>query len=195
MTIVNIRGTHGSGKSSVVNAILTKYGAQPESLSPKGKILATVTQLPGQALPLYVVGRYETACGGCDGIQPYSDIWPRVQRLAAKGHVLFEGALIASVYGSIGTASEEYGDDFVFAYMDTPLDVCLDRIARRRAAKGNFEPVNPVSTTAKHVGIERQIVKVRDVLGRRVVVLDYNKPIMQVLKLFNVTLRREPSCE
>jgi hypothetical protein len=191
--IVSLRGTHGSGKSSVVFKILQKYPHYPSPLKDsKGKPEAIIVRLPNSDT-VYVVGRYDTACGGCDGIQPYSEIWPRIDHGASTiRHVLFEGALVSSSYGSIGRNSEAYGDKVVFAFLDTPIETCLKRIAQRRAAKGNFEPVNPDNTVGKYNSIERSIAKIRDEFKRQVVIIDHNKPVTGVMKLFGIHLRKEP---
>lgn len=181
--IINIRGTHGSGKSTIVRRMLDRYEAKPESLDKRGKAANYVMQL-GDGSKLFVVGGYENACGGCDGIQPYSEIWPRVVRFAAMGHVLFEGALVSSSYGNIGRDSEQYGDQFIFAFLNTPVEVCLERIKKRRLEKGNTKELNPHNTVYKFDNIQRSIAKIRDEFGRRVEILDYRKPIPQLLGLF-----------
>lgn len=191
--VVSLRGTHGSGKSSVVFKILQKYPHQPSPVTDsKGRPEATIVTLP-DGDTIYVVGRYATACGGCDGIQPYSEIWPRIERgVEYQHHVLFEGALVSSSYGSIGRNTEIWGENVVFAFLDTPIDKCLERIAQRRAAKGNFEPVNPDNTVGKYVSIERSIAKIRDEFKRNVKIIDHTKPVAEVMKLFGVSIRREP---
>lgn len=196
MTIVSIRGTHGSGKSSVVTKIMAQYGAN-EFFSMHGdkRVLeGYFVELPA-GKTLYVVGPYRTACGGCDAVQPYSEIIPRVREAADHGnHVLLEGALVSSSYGSVGHMMNEYAPDAVFAFLDTPLEECLARIARRRAAKGNFEPVNPKNTTVKFDNVART----KDQMARlgsavRIVDIDHRAPVKAVLKLFGVSLRKEPS--
>ena len=200
MTIVSIRATHGAGKSSIVTKIMDKYGADPVEVAAPGqakfKVVGYHVLLPGGAgqRPLFIVGPYKTACGGCDAIQPYSDILPLVRKYADRGwHVLLEGALVSSSYGSVGHLLNEYAPDSVFAFLDTPLEECLARIARRRAAKGNFEPVNPKNTTVKFENVART----KDQMARlgsavRIVDLDHRAPVKGVLKLFGVNLREEP---
>ena len=180
--IVNIRGTHGSGKSTIVRHILKRYNAEPESVNTKGRPQNYIMNLP-TGKQLYVVGSYATECGGCDTIQPYREIWPRVVKFAEMGQVVFEGALVSSSYGNIGRASETYGDQFVFAFLNTPLEVCLKRIVARRVAKGNHKPLNPKNTEGKFNSINSSISKIRNEFGRRVVILDYRKAIAQVLGL------------
>jgi thymidylate kinase len=194
MTIVSIRGTHGSGKSTVVRKILEKYGAVEivDSTKPK-KPLGYDVLLSNKEI-LFVVGSYRTPCGGCDAIQPYAEIWPRIESAADSGkHVLFEGALVSSSYGNIGRSSEKYGDQMVFAFLDTPLEVCLERIQQRRLARGDSRPLDETSTTHKFNAIQKSEVKIQQEFGRKVVQLDYSKPVTQVLKLFGVTMRKEPS--
>jgi len=186
--IVNIRGTHGSGKSTVVKKILDRYGFEAESYIEKrgGKRPANyIVQLPGVLRPLYIIGCYETSCGGCDGIQPYSEIWPRIVSFANRGHVLLEGALVSSSYGNIGRASECYGDDFVFAFMDTPLKKCIRQIEQRRAANGNTKPLNPDNTIKKHEAVARSIDKIRNEFKRKVVIINHKKAVSQVVGLFH----------
>lgn len=180
--IINIRGTHGSGKSYIIKWLLEKYKAKPESLTAKGQPANYIMTIPKCGV-VYVVGRYTTACGGCDGIQPYSEIWPRVEKFADLGHVLFEGALVSSSYGNIGRASEVYGNDFVFAFLDTPLEICLKRIKQRRKARGDFRPLNPKNTKGKYDSIQKSILKIRGEFNRRVAILNFESATSQVLKL------------
>lgn len=202
MTIVSLRGTHGSGKSSVVKTILERYPHHViMGLSKAGRPRPegySVTLPSGQ---LYIRGPYHTACGGCDAVQPYADIWPTIERRMDSGkyaHCLFEGALVSSGYGNLGRSTEKYGDDVVFAFLDTPLDTCLDRIWERRLKRwteqgkpGLPEAVNPKNTADKHAMVEKSIAQIA-ALGRRTVVIDHTKPVQQVMKLFGVTLRKEP---
>lgn len=182
--IVNIRGTHGSGKSTVIRTMMSRYGAERlgKGKRPDGYRI----NLPDIKSPLYVVGPYETACGGCDAIQPYALIWPRVEEYAALGHVVFEGALVSSSYGNIGRASEAYGNRFVFAFMDTPLQVCLDRVASRRKARGDDRPLDPKNTTVKYNNVLRSIPTIR-AAGRRLVTIDHRFPVHNVLRLFRAS--------
>lgn len=178
--IINIRGTHGSGKSTLVRSLLDRYGASVDGSEKKP--LGYRFQPEWLSKPVYVVGFYRTACGGCDLIHPYDRIWPRVAHYAELGHVIFEGALISGNYGSIGRASERYGDQFVFAFMTTPLEVCIERVRRRRLAKGDTRPFNTKNTESKFNAIRSLIVKIR-AMGRRVAMLDYRRPIPQLLGL------------
>jgi hypothetical protein len=192
MTIVSLRGTHGSGKSYVAFAILRRYATTPVWLGPpRGKPHGYVASLPSG--PLFLVGSYETPCGGCDGIQPYSDIWPRIEHAAEQNiDVLFEGALVSSSYGNIGRSLEQYGDDVIFAFLDTPLEVCLTRIAQRRAARGDARPLNPHNTEFKFNAVAKSLPKIRDEFRRQVTTIRHTHAVKDTLALFGVKLAKEP---
>lgn len=179
--IINLRGTHGSGKSTTVKKLIDQYCKQVHG--PEKKPLGYYLEIPGITPAVYVVGSYRTACGGCDSIQPYAEIWPRIETAAKDYHVLFEGALVSSSYGNIGRASEEYGSNFVFAFMDTPLQTCLDRIKARRAAKGDHRPLDPKNTEHKYNSIQQSIAKIRDEFKRRVIIVPHKWAVTTVLTL------------
>ena len=181
MTIINIRGTHGSGKSTIVKKLLVRFDCQPIYQEGQKKPVGYVGMMPNNK-QLYIVGPYETSCGGCDAVQPYARIWPLIEEFAKSGHVVFEGALVSSSYGNIGRSSESYGDKFVFAFMDTPLKVCLNRILKRRQAKGNMNPLDPKNTRGKLESIERSIPKIKS-MGRKVIILNHKNALAQVLGL------------
>jgi len=70
----------------------------------------------------------------------------------------------------------------VFAFMDTPLKTCIERIQRRRMLKGNLEPLDPRNTSKKFDNVNRSIGVITE-LGRRVVIVDHRKAVAQVLGL------------
>lgn len=181
--IVNIRGTHGSGKSTLAAQLMAKAKSCGElEKNTKGRPFAYELSLEGLRKLLYLIGPYETACGGCDAIQPYDRIWPLVLKYAKKGHVLFEGALVSSSVGEIGRAMAAR-KDCVVCLLDTPVEVCLARIQSRREARGDTRPLNPKNTVAKHEAVARSIPKLK-ALGLRCVTLNYkkaNKQLMEVL--------------
>jgi hypothetical protein len=184
--IVNVRGTHGSGKSHLVYSILRRYGSEelPAEDHPK-KPDGHLVRVPWLGRGLVVIGHYHTACGGCDGVQPFSLIFPRVERYAKSHHVLFEGALVStSGYGRVTRMVELFGDRFVVAFLDTPLGVCLERIAARRRVRGDDRPVNPANTESKYLSLRRSVDRVR-ALGARVVLLDHRNAEAQLLGVFH----------
>ncbi len=181
--IINIRGTHGSGKSTLVADILNRnvYTPLGEGKRPEGYKVT----IAGLRRPLYVVGPYTTACGGCDAIQPYALIWPRVEEYAKKGHVIFEGALVSSSVGNIGrTMAARRQKDCVVCFLDTPVEECIARIQRRRAARGDERPLNPANTVSKHQSVERSRPKM-EALGLRCVTLRHKRAAKDLASLLS----------
>lgn len=80
----------------------------------------------------YLLGPYLTDCGGCDRLIPYELIPDLIKKYAPKGHVLFEGIIVTSVYGQVGALMEQWKKNSIFLFLDTTLDECLNRIEKRR---------------------------------------------------------------
>jgi hypothetical protein len=101
-----------------------------------------------------------------DGVSSKEDRHAMVTQYTGKKNrdtlVLCEGLLFGGVYGiteGLGVLSErKESGPWVYAFMSTPLDVCLERCKQRRAARGVTEPMNPKNTTDKH----RSVVCVRE---------------------------------
>lgn len=109
--IINIRGTSGSGKTHTTKQLMRLFdGGEPEPLlygsHSNFKYLAerypqkvvksigytgTLSYPPippsTQEVPhtVSIVGRYETACGGCDTIKTQDEICDRVRAFATRG--------------------------------------------------------------------------------------------------------------
>lgn len=153
--IINIRGTSGSGKTTVVRGIMDKGVVTP--LDSKPKPHGYRVTIPSLDLPVMVVGSYENTCGGTDGIKTQDEICDRIRRFAQDGHVLVEGLLMSKTFGRYAALDRELastGHHFIWAFLDTPLDVCLARVEARRetrrlgkAVVPEYKPLNPANTT------------------------------------------------
>lgn len=105
-----------------------------------GKVLAY--QLPNN---FFVAGRYpEGVGGGIDSALNSKGALDKCEelllRLAQRGHVLFEGIMVSSVYGRWARMAQTY--PFVWLFLDTPLDVCIERVQARSTRKAiNLERV------------------------------------------------------
>jgi hypothetical protein len=178
--IINIRGTSGSGKSTVVRAALKLYphvtpcmqlgrkrpvGYIAEHLLPDGatRYDAPWPELRARQPGLAVVGHYDTACGGCDTIPKMEMISNLVREFHGRGfHVLYEGLLISPDCKWIKAMREDGLPVHVLA-LDTPLHVCLASINdRRRARKPEATDVNPKNTESKWNQVRSSMVRLVD---------------------------------
>lgn len=149
--VINVRGTGGSGKSHLVVSFMKKYGAMPirkasssdDLFNAGGKVEAYLVDYKGQRV--YVIGRYETATGGCDGIKTQLEVCGRVLKYVRLGSVIFEGFLISGLYQRYRLLSRRVGGTY-WCYLDTPLEKCINRISSRNKGK-EFDTSN---TAAKY---------------------------------------------
>ncbi len=159
MTIVNIRGTSGSGKSTLVRQLMDR-SLSTEQLMEGKRIVGYELALPKL---VHVVGRYETACGGCDGIKTQDEVCNRVRQFAAFGDVVFEGLLISHIYGRYRDLTRELTTHrFVWYFLDTPLDICIAQVKQRRLDAGNTKELDVTNTTQKWLDSRRVFQKAQD---------------------------------
>lgn len=180
--IVNIRGTSGSGKSTLIRNLFDRQpggmekwmGKDPTRRKTDDVILGYMSADRRVGVP----GKYVTACGGCDAIATQDETQRRVRELSQMTtNVVFEGLLISHIYGRWAEmARSEYPGAWVFAFLDTPLEVCLERVGQRRKAGGNEKPLNPANTVQKwHDSRSVAEKAARD--GFRVVWLPWESPL------------------
>lgn len=139
--IINIRGCNGSGKSTVVQAVLAAGKAKPIfGACGLARPEAYRLGLPELASSVYVLGSYLTPIGGCDRLGSAVLVKELVFKYQPYGHVLFEGLIISDYYGKLCEALEQFGNQVVVIFLSTPLEVCLERLHGRQAAgKGRGE--------------------------------------------------------
>lgn len=172
--IINIRGTNGSGKTTLARALigpdpqgidLVEYPS-PTKRDPERK--AWVDGFGGRTSFL-AIGSYKQGCGGMDTI-PSFDLqqqgvraaydWKRPNGYQLTGerpeHIVCEGVLASTVFGSWGNFFSGFNkDEVLIAYLDTPLEVCLERIRQRQiAAKGEAREIKREQVADKIKAIE-----------------------------------------
>lgn len=141
--IINIRGTNGSGKSTLVKSFIKPDWPEiplQGYLTKAGKAKVVTGYFSKE---LCIVGSYKNACGGMDGIPNFETAFGAIGRAAGCSYnVLCEGILASTVYGSWAKFAADYcnppagRNGFAFAYLDTPVELCIERIRQRIAAKG-----------------------------------------------------------
>jgi hypothetical protein len=135
--IVSIRGTNGSGKSTLVRNYMKTLGElEPVTDTGNGRVIG-YRGYNKTGNTVSIVGRYETDCGGCDTIKTQDLVVERVKNAAHFGHAVFEGVIVGDIYGRWKALADSYKKgQFIFAYLDTPLAVCLGRVGERRRKAG-----------------------------------------------------------
>jgi GNAT superfamily N-acetyltransferase len=146
--IINLRGTNGSGKSTIVQELMEHFGIA-KILRRKENDRIWAYRLKSKR-PLYILGRYDTACGGCDVFQNLDMVVDGIRKLSKKGDVIFEGILISGGSGRwVALQHELKHTHMIFGILDTPLEKCINRVLRRRKKKGNKKPFNSKNLTEK----------------------------------------------
>lgn len=184
--VIHVRGTHGSGKTSAVRAFMERFPHQ-NLYDANGKIVAVEVRAPGIRLPIFLIGKYDNACGGMDGIATQEEAAQRaINAWNVGGHVLCEGVLSSGVSpaGTFPRMLIEHvaPSKLKFRSMNTPLDVCIDRVVKRRESSGNHKPFDPKNVTAKY----NQVISAFDKFveaGLDIAWLDYNDPFSQLWEI------------
>lgn len=133
--IINIRGPSGSGKTHTVYELLGRYPkeerwelAPPKARAPRAFKVGN----------LWVLGRYTgAACSGVDGMFPLTEkITPLIEHYGELGGpVLIESLVLSSAVSLWIGVQETFPGRVVLAYLDTPVDRCIENIYKRNGGK------------------------------------------------------------
>lgn len=150
MLVLKLGGTNGSGKSTVAKSLLSQMtcvkdaGTIPGTCKPAGY----EGFLKGKLW--YIIGRYQTACGGMDTISDKNIRLNLIKDAIISSKydvVFFEGLITGKTYGEIGVVSESYKHArWLYLFMDTPFDECVNRVLKRRMQRGVTTEFNPERT-------------------------------------------------
>ena len=182
MKIIKLHGVSGAGKTTAVKALIENAESNEQKSFPykfagrayEGKY--HLLWLPEIEEPVYLIGNYAVNTGGVDSINDINAITSIIDVLHKKGHVVFEGLLISTYYGHLGQHSKQYGDAYIYAFLDTPEEVCVDRVMKRREAAGIVREYNPIPAKEKFRMVERVRDKVWE-MDHRVFDFKHNAPI------------------
>jgi ABC-type multidrug transport system ATPase subunit len=145
--IINVRGTHGSGKSTLVRRVMEHYKyREPIMLEGRRQPIGYVCR--DKKTPhlctnvLFVAGHYESAGGGCDNIPKVDLMFRMIRRYAKLGyHVIYEGILAQHSTDNALRLHRKY--KFRVIVMDTPLKKAIRGVRKRRRQRGNTKPFDP----------------------------------------------------
>jgi hypothetical protein len=162
--LINIRGTSGSGKTTIVRQIREYYPTVARVMEPDRRQPISYVHNTRIAYPhiktLGIVGHYEAECGGCDTIASLDKIFSLVKQADDMGmDCIFEGLLISGDLWRVLELHQE-GRELLVVALDTPIEVCIESVNTRRlrrfTRKGHPEKYTPVkekNTVSKHRGV------------------------------------------
>ena len=186
MTILKIHGCSGAGKTTFARSLIEAAATidHLHEINNRRKIVGYRLVLPGLDVPVFLLGSYESNCGGVDTVGTAQEVMEMIDRYAKDGHIVHEGLLQSTYYGAMGEHSKKYGDGYVYAFLDTPINVCLDRVVTRRATNESKNKFNPELTRNKWTTINRLRDKLMKEQDHKVAILNYEKlPLAQLLQL------------
>lgn len=157
MKYLNVRGPNGSGKTTLLRCLARDPLCRVEHVLVPDEKPIPVTFVPGG---LAMIGDYTPAAkgttAGCDRIRTQAAVKSVLELIGRRDDVqlvIFEGVVIATIFGPWLDWERENGG-MVWAFLDTPLDVCLARVQERNGGKA----VKEDQIADKH----RTIRRVRD---------------------------------
>jgi hypothetical protein len=179
---VNLRGPSGSGKSYIGHQFLEEFAYEElwEDGWNKSKPKLVGYQLING---LYVLGPYRAPGGGMDLLSPHdrkASLWWS-EKFIGEGRFIFLESLIFSstVPPFLEVVARHPGERFVFAFLDTPFDLCIQRVYQRNGGK----PIKEENVRSHHAYMGRVARRLQD-LGQRVVIIDHTRAYEQVKELF-----------
>jgi hypothetical protein len=161
MIAINIRGTGGSGKSTLVRKLIDLYPNHANILEEKRKRAMATCHWFGDKLKdspavrppgLFVPGHYETDCGGCDTVKTVDKVYDLVRASALwdGNNVLYEGIMVMDDVTRAVAFDQDLkkaGGRLVVVSLTTTIDECLAGIRQRRGAeKEAAKPLNEKNT-------------------------------------------------
>lgn len=181
--IINIRGNSGSGKTFLTREFMKLGRLEPITDAATGK-LSNYLMRSKKYGTWMILGKYENACGGVDTIKTQQEIIDRVESFSGVDgcNIWLEGLILSTIYGSVGAYSEKFGNRWVFAYLQPPIEECIRRIKARRKKAGQTKPLNETNTRNRVKTIQRN-KEIVGQHGRRVIELDWKDPLPELLKL------------
>ena len=176
---INIRGCNGSGKTTLLREIAARDpGARSWTIDVLDHKPVPVTWCPKERV--FMIGDYTSAAtgttAGLDRIKTQAAMKYAIEAVGKMNGgnggvnaVLFEGVIVSTIYGPWHEWSQRNGG-MIWAFLDTPVDVCLKRIQERNGGK----PIKDDLVRDKWNSIRRaQLKATKD--GERVEILRWEK--------------------
>ena len=191
--LVNIRGINGAGKSTTVRKLMKRfppfrtYSAAGMFTKYKEKILRY--DMPSH---MHVLGDYSYhSSGGLDGYSPVKRLYQFLidqEQLVGRcrmGYIVYESVLLSQAKGPIVNIAQRVGkDSILFATLDTPLDLCIERIKERRLKSSKYRKIRNEPNWDQIIGAHARIQRYHDFFGPygHTLRLDHARPVEHLLE-------------
>lgn len=132
--IVNIRGTNGAGKSTIVRSVMGQYrGRMPVSKRGRRKPIGYTLNRGDEWPELFVPGHYEIANGGLDTLHDLDWGYELIEEMARREFdVLYEGMNMQESVHRVNRLGKVFGVETVCVVcLSPPLDECVRGVRAR----------------------------------------------------------------
>lgn len=191
--IVKIGGTNGSGKTTLVREIMKRWRFYPGVLIKNAKPVEYWADvkvrdpLSEWFKRIVVLGDYRNVCGGMDAIGDNELRLSLVEQYLKKKDTLvfYEGVLTGVTYGAMGEMSDRpKGVPWLYTFMNTPYEVCVERVVARRKAKGNLTPFDGMKSLHPKIRACQSVATKAEAAGHAVHWVEVGKSDVQIKALF-----------
>lgn len=160
--IIQLRGTSGSGKTTAMRRIMEELSPVWQPVYSEGRKKPAFYFISFGSRNVSVLGHYESPCGGCDTFKNYTQLQDAVKCAAfGQSHVLMEGLMLSDdVQQTVKMFNSlEFNirpeSQFRVLYLTTDIELCIERVKQRRAAKGKDGIFNYNKLRNRHEQIMR----------------------------------------
>lgn len=139
--IINIRGTSGSGKTTIARHFISLC-SEITAITLEGEKKPEAYHCIYKGQTVFLLGSYESICGGCDTVKKSKEqntqekVCELIDKYYLEGHIIFEGLFISHIYERYASRAREDIDNWVFFMLETPFETCMTHIQERRVKQG-----------------------------------------------------------
>lgn len=156
--IIQIRGTSGSGKTTVMKQVMAELHPWSPAYKEGRKKPLYYHSAAVRGIDVIALGHYEAACGGCDTIGSAAAVYALIDELSNDPRDPQDTKLVILAEGLLLSEDVKWSkqlNDLRIIYLTTPLEQCIEQIKGRRAEAGNDKPLNVTNTSKRVEVIER----------------------------------------